>query len=276
MPAFICVTCGVQHGPSEAPPTRCPICDDERQYVGWAGQRWTTLEALRAAGHRNELQELEDGLTAIHTQPKVAIGQRALFLRTPNGNILWDCITHLDDDTVRALSARGGLQAIAISHPHYYGTCVEWSDAFGGVPIYIHAADRQWVQRPAPQVVLWEGETIEPIPGLLLVRLGGHFNGAAVLYWPAGAGCQGVVLSGDTIQVVTDRRWVSFMYSYPNLIPLSAAEVEGIAATMKRYPHARLYGAFPGLNALEGGADAVERSARRYVAYLRGRQAQRS
>jgi hypothetical protein len=91
---------------------------------------------------------------------------------------------------------------------------------------------------------------------------------AAVAYWPEGAEGRGVVLSGDTIQVVQDRRWVSFMYSYPNLIPLSAAEVQGIAATMRGYPFTRLYGAFGGLNVLEE-PDAVERSAQRYVQFVK-------
>ena len=50
MDAFICRTCGVQYAPSEQPPSNCPICEDERQYVGWNGQQWTTLEQLRAEG----------------------------------------------------------------------------------------------------------------------------------------------------------------------------------------------------------------------------------
>src|SRR5687768_14060780 len=103
MPAFICVTCGVQAEPSARPPDNCPICDDERQYIGWGGQRWTTLEELAASGHRNPIEALEGGLDAIGTVPKVAIGQRALLLQTPNGNLLWDCISHLDDETVRSV-----------------------------------------------------------------------------------------------------------------------------------------------------------------------------
>ena len=61
-----------------------------------------------------------------------------------------------DDRRPRAL---GGSAAIAISHPHYYASMVDWSRAFGGVPIYLHAADRPWVMRPDPAIVLWEGDT---------------------------------------------------------------------------------------------------------------------
>ncbi len=43
----ICRTCGVQYA---APRADCPICLDERQYVGWEGQRWTTLAHQIAPG----------------------------------------------------------------------------------------------------------------------------------------------------------------------------------------------------------------------------------
>ena len=116
----------------------------------------------------------------------------------------------------------GGISAIAISHPHYYSSMIEWSRAFD-CPVFLHAADRQWVMRPDPAIEFWEGETKEIGQGLTLIRCGGHFEGGTVLHWPGGADGKGVILSGDILQVVEDRRWVSFMYSYPNLIPLPLA-----------------------------------------------------
>ncbi len=269
MPAYICVTCGVQHAPSDARPLRCAICEDERQYVGWRGQHWTTLEEMRDAGYRNEIREEELGLTSIGTVPQFAIGQRALLVQTPTGNVLWDCQSYIDEETISAVRERGGVQAIAISHPHFYGVNVEWSEAFGDAPVYIHAADRQWVMRPSPNIVFWEGETAEPLPGLTLIRLGGHFDGAAVLHWPGGADGSGAVLCGDTIQVVMDRRYVSFMYSYPNLIPLSASVVEGIVERIRGYRFTRLYGAWNGRVVVADGIAAVERSAARYARQVR-------
>jgi hypothetical protein len=125
------------------PPVRCPICDDERQYVGWDGQRWTRLAALRAEGRRNRIEPEGPGLWGIGTEPSFAIGQRALLVETPDGNVLWDCISYLDDDTVREIIRRGGLAAVAISHPHYYGVMAEWSAAFGGAKEALHrSADR--------------------------------------------------------------------------------------------------------------------------------------
>ncbi len=267
MPACICVTCGVQHAESDREPPRCPICEDERQYVGWDGQRWTTLAEMRSH-YRNELTKEEPGLTSIVTSPAFAIGQRALLARTPAGNLLWDCISYLDDETIANVRRLGGIQAIAISHPHFYASCVEWSQAFGGAPIFIHQDDRQWVMRPSSGIIFWQGEEIEPLPGLTLIRLGGHFDGSAVLHWPAGASGRGAVLAGDTLQVVMDRRYVSFMYSFPNYIPLSARKVRAIAERMRRYRYDRFYGAFTGRAVLTEAQVALEQSVDRYVRSL--------
>ena len=142
MPSFLCSACGTQYPPSEAPPGRCRICTDERQFVPAAGQSWTTLEELRKA-YSNKFRRLAVGLTTIETTPAFGIAQRAILARTPAGNVLWDCLALIDDATVDLLKGLGGVAAIAISHPHYYTTMVEWSRALGGVPIHLHAADRQ-------------------------------------------------------------------------------------------------------------------------------------
>lgn len=267
MTLFVCQTCGVQQSDSPEPPAQCPICEDDRQYVGSDGQRWTTLEELRR-DHRADIRELEPGLLGIGCEPSFAIGQRALLVQAPGGNVLWDCITMLDDEIGAAIEARGGLAAIAISHAHYFSAMAEWSHAFGEVPVYVHAADAGWVQR-ADNVELWEGETRELGPGLTLVRCGGHFPGAQVLHWRDGAEGRGALLSGDVVQVVPDRRWVSFMYSYPNLIPLDEAGVRRIVAVLEPFAFERIYGAWWERVVPEDGKGALRRSAERYVDAIR-------
>ena len=100
MDAYICRTCAVQYAPSDVPPERCIICEDERQYVNWAGQQWTTLAELKAQGYKIVLREQEPGLTGIGIEPHLGIGQRALLVQTPQGNVLWDCIGYIDDEAV--------------------------------------------------------------------------------------------------------------------------------------------------------------------------------
>jgi hypothetical protein len=268
MPAWICVTCGVQHADTPEPPSGCAICLDERQYVGWQGQQWTTQADL-ASDRRNEVREEEPGLYGIGTTPPFGISQRALLVRTPAGNVLWDCVSLLDEATVARVHELGGIDAVCFSHPHFYWACVDWADAFDA-PMYIPAADRDWIMRPSPRVVLWDADTVEPVAGLTLARIGGHFDGAAVLHWPAGAEGRGALLTGDTVTVVQDRRWVSFMWSYPNLIPLDAATVTDIAQRVGRFRFARVYGGWWGRIVVEDGAAAVRRSAERYVARVRG------
>jgi hypothetical protein len=264
--AYICATCGVQYEPSQKPAASCTVCEDARQYVGWDGQVWTTLDELRV-GHSNRIEELEPGLTGIGTEPNFAIGQRALLVRTGEGNLLWDCITLMDDATVTKVRGLGGIAAIAISHPHYYSAMVEWSREFEA-PIYLHEADRRWVMRPAPAIQFWPGETLALFGGLSLLRLGGHFPGATVCHWPAGAAGEGALLAGDVLQVVPDRRFVSFMYSYPNLIPLPAHVVARMARRVAEFRFDRVYGAWWDRVVQHDGHNAVARSAERYVAAL--------
>ncbi|HEU5304903.1 MAG TPA: hypothetical protein VFU40_09700 [Gemmatimonadales bacterium] len=267
MPKYICVTCGVQYADSVAPPERCAICEDERQYVPREGQRWTTLDQMQAT-HRNQLDVEGPELISISTEPKFAIGQRAIHLRATGGNVLWDCISLIDDRSVNAVQALGGVTAIAISHPHYYSSMVEWSRALGDVPVYLHAADGEWVMRPHPAIVYWQGETHEVAPGLTLIRCGGHFPGGTVLHWAEGAQGRGVLLSGDVIQVCPDRKSVSFMYSFPNYIPLSARTVRQIVAAVEPYSFDQIFGAWFGLNITRDAKQVLHRSADRYIAAI--------
>jgi glyoxylase-like metal-dependent hydrolase (beta-lactamase superfamily II) len=266
--AFICRTCGVQYAPSDSPPSRCPICEDERQYVGWNGQQWTTLDELVVEGRRNTIDELEPGLLQIATRPPIAIGQRALIAQTPAGNVMWDCITLVDDESISAVRARGGLSAIAISHPHFYASMAAWSAAFDHCPVYIHSADAEWVQYLTPGLRLWQGETQQILPGVTLINTGGHFEGSVALHWADGFEGRGLLLVGDSLTVVMDRRYVSFMYSYPNLIPLSADSVRRIAASVRPFAFERIYGAWDGRRVISAGKESVERSAERYIRFI--------
>lgn len=269
MANFICITCGVQYPESDAEPGRCAICDEERQFIGMRGQLWTTLPDMREKNlHTNEITEVEPGLWMIITRPHFAIGQRAFLVQTPEGNLLWDCITYLDEATIARVNELGGVKAIALSHPHYYSTIVEWSDAFGGAPVYIHKDDGQWVQRTSDNVKLWEGVSMPLFGGITLVNPRGHFDGGAVAVWPAGAEGKGVLLAGDIIQVIMQKGWVSFMYSYPNLIPLSAKKVQYIVDTTLQFPFERIWGAFEHRQVMEDGHGSVRRSAERYIKYL--------
>ena len=264
----ICVTCGVQLAETDETPHNCPICTDERQFVGWEGQRWTTLEALQQS-HRVAVRDEDAGLTGIGIEPQFAIGQRGLLIRSIGGNVLWDCMSLVDEPSLRAVKAQGGIDAIAISHPHFYGAMVEWSRAFGGAPIYLHGDDRQWVMRPDQAIMYWDGDEREIAPGLTLIRCGGHFAGSAVLHWAGGADGRGALLTGDTIQVVRDRRHVSFMRSYPNLVPLSAATVRRIAERVMPLRFERIFGGWFDLAIRRDAKAALQRSAERYLRALR-------
>jgi glyoxylase-like metal-dependent hydrolase (beta-lactamase superfamily II) len=265
MKAFICTACGIQFAPAERPPDRCPICLDERQYVPQTGQGWTSLPDMRLR-YANAFR-YQSELLGIGTTPQFAIGQRALLLRAPTGNVLWDCISLIDQATVDLIAGLGGLAAIAISHPHFYSTMAEWSRAFGGVPVYVHAADNEWVMRPDACIVSWSGETREIAPGLTLIRCGGHFDGSSALHWAGGAGGNGAILMGDTVMVTADGAHVAFMRSYPNYLPLGAAAARDIAARLAPWRFEAIYGPFWDRVIPSGGRAAFDRSVARHIAW---------
>jgi DNA-directed RNA polymerase subunit RPC12/RpoP len=267
MENFICVQCGTQFSETVKPPLHCPICEDKRQFVRHRGQEWTTLTRV-AADHQNRFEEEAPQLLGIGTQPEFAIGQRALLVQSPAGNLLWDCIALLDDRTIAEVKARGGIRAIAISHPHYYTTMVEWAERFDA-QILLHAADREWVMRKSPRIQFWKETGLPLWDELTLINCAGHFEGGTVLHWPAGANRKGALLTGDIIQVVQDRRYVSFMRSYPNLIPLGATAVDHILKTIEPFAFEQIYGAWWKANVLSDAKAAVARSATRYIRRIR-------
>jgi glyoxylase-like metal-dependent hydrolase (beta-lactamase superfamily II) len=256
---YVCKACGTQYPPSDAPPAACAICEDPRQYVPHdEGQVWMAWEQV-VAEHSADIRD-DHGILGIGCTPSFAIGQRALLVKNSVGNVLWDCISYLDAAIVERVRAEGGLAAIAISHPHYYSAMVEWAHTFA-CPVYLHEAERKWVMRPDPAIRFWGGETHELGGGLTLVRCGGHYEGAQVLHWAE----RRALLSGDIVMVIPDRRFVSFMYSYPNLIPLPPSKVQRIADALAPFPFDTIHGAWWDRVVQDDGSAVVRRSTDRYV-----------
>ena len=256
----LCKTCGTSYEVTGAHPEQCDICQDERQYVPASGQEWVDFTAL-CASHTNKWKQHDSTLLSIRTVPDFAIDQRAFILRTSEGNILWDCIASLDDATKTLITSLGGLKAIAISHPHYYTTMQDWAAEFNA-PIYLHASDRRWVMRDSPWIRFWDGDTIELTRDVTVIRLGGHFAGGCVLHW---ARDEGVVLSGDIVQVTPGAHAVSFMWSYPNMLPLPAATVSNITQRLSKVKFKQLYGAFAGKDITQNADEIVRRSGEKYI-----------
>ncbi|MEO8906861.1 MAG: MBL fold metallo-hydrolase [Microbacteriaceae bacterium] len=273
MTVWICAACGVEHPEAELPPQVCAICLDERQYVPRGGQDWLALDALGTDGHRIEIVSVEPELYGIVSRPSVGIGQRSLLIRTGAGNLLWDPIGFVDEQAARQVLELGEVAAIVASHPHMYGAQVQWSRLLGGVPVYVAEQDREWVQREDACIRTWRGD-LQVLPDILLRTIGGHFPGSAVALWRSGTwrsgtSRDGVLLTGDSIFPNPNGTSVSFLRSYPNMLPLSAAVVSRLARTTLELPFDRLYGNFGGV--VDADAHAViRRSAERYAAWVRG------
>ena len=266
MTCFLCLQCGVQFAASDAPPQHCPICEDERQYVRWEGQAWITPEEL-AATHRLVMKD-DAGVLAFGIEPRFAIGQRALLVA--------------DAGRQRAVGLRpagqrrgGGRDQPAwrpLGHRHLAPatTTRRWSS--GARPL---AACRS-ISTPTTgsgscgrdkAIVFWEGEThahqpvadADPLRRPLRWRHGAALEArrrqrrAADRRHPAGR---------------ADPQHVSFMYSYPNYIPLNATAVRRIAAVLESFEFDHIHGAWWGQNVIGGAKAAFAASVARYLAAI--------
>lgn len=141
--------------------------------------------------------ELPPGLAdSTSTRKQLGIGERAILLQTPHGNVLWDLIAFLDQATVDFINEKGGLKAIVISHPHFYTTHLEWAGQFG-CPVFVAGDDAAWLSRDDSKGVrrFFKG-TEEVVPGVTVIQCGGHFEGSSVLHW------EGKLFIADTIMSV--------------------------------------------------------------------------
>jgi glyoxylase-like metal-dependent hydrolase (beta-lactamase superfamily II) len=259
---WVCPTCGGNFPPGPEPPARCPLCEDERQWVPPTGQVWKKMGELAEEGLRTEVRDVEPDLFGIGVKPGIGVGQRGLVVRTPEGNLLWDPPPFIDQPAVHVVRERGGLAVVTSSHPHMYGALVEWSHAFGA-EIVLPEVDLPWLMRPDPAVRSWAG-SIEPLPGVTLVQCGGHFAGSAVAHW------NGALFVGDTLFVTSGADRVSFIWSAPNRLPLPEREVRRIAEALAPYDYDRIYGGWWDPVIDHDAKRIVERSAARYIEIVRG------
>lgn len=256
----ICSTCGTWYG-EEVPPI-CAICSDDRQYILENGQQWTNLSDLQKT-YSIRFSEVQPELMDMRITPSFAIGQRALLVSSPSGNILWDCIPLIDEPSIAFIKSKGGLRGIAVSHPHFYSSISAYAKAFG-CPVYLHAKDQEWIMDKGDHIQLWDGAQKSLWDGIEIINTGGHFPGSAVLHLP-NHGKGGSLLTSDSIYVCRDRKQVTCMHSYPNLIPLKKSSVEQVHQSVSGLPFDSIYGGFDFMNLTGGANNIFERSMRRYL-----------
>jgi glyoxylase-like metal-dependent hydrolase (beta-lactamase superfamily II) len=280
------ITMSITTKPVKHPPTTTQ--QDPRQYVPPTGQTWTSHSKLLTT-HKNTFTPLtpqNKDIYSITTTPKLAIGQRALLIKTPShGNVLWDCLTLLDRETKHWINSQGGLQAIVISHPHYYTTHLTWGHEFN-CPVYISGLDAEWCQRKdlwGIRRLLSDDGATEIVPGVTAITTGGHFPGSLVLHTDASCEPEGVdgerkgrLFIADTLVTVPSALYsknrppgttsYGFYWSIPNMIPLSPDSIQGIWKALEGWEFGSTHGAVVGLDVEddleEGGGGRVKERVR--------------
>lgn len=256
----ICKLCGTRFADDKLESNQCRVCLDDRQYIGKHGQEWVSYNELRKK-YKMKINSLNTNIYDFTLQPSFAIGQKAHFITTHSGNFLWDCVPLIDENSVSLINEKGGLKAIAISHPHYYSLMAEWASQFN-CPIYLHSDDREWVMDTTSNIIFWEGDYLSLSEDVTIIRTGGHFPGSTILHYEDNA--KGTVFCGDTIYLSRDRRHISAMYSYPNVIPLHSEKLFNVFNTIAELEFDSLYGAFEWQNIHKGAKTILSNSLIRY------------
>lgn len=258
---LICSTCGTAFLENSAPEI-CTICIDERQWVPPAGQSWTKPEELHHK-HSVKLNRLQERLYEMEINPMFAIGQRALLVLSEKGNVLWDCIPLLDEMAIEFIRSKGGLKAIAFSHPHFYSNMNEWADIFD-CPIYIHRKDEEHIMVKGNHIQLWDGDEIDLWDGMKIICIGGHFAGSSILHVPF-LSKEGAIICGDTLFLSPSKKHFSAVYSSPNRIPLPLAEIKRIKKRFDNIPFDSFYGYIKTQNLHKDVKIVLETSMAKYV-----------
>ncbi|KAK5070593.1 hypothetical protein LTR64_000266 [Lithohypha guttulata] len=259
---LICRACGTQYAESSGL-TSCGICDDPRQFVPPGGQKFTTLANLRSEGHHLQFEqdEVDPNIISIRIQPAdIGIGQRALLIRTSHGNILWDLVSYLEEQAVEHINnSFGGLSAIIISHPHFYTTWADWSATFNNIPVYVAAPDQSWLNRcdNDNNIHLLHEKHNTIVPGITAIIAGGHFPGSMALHTTPPHTRVPSLFHADTIHTIPNAHSpdiaspvkhgkghtsYTFMWSIPNMIPLSPDQILGIWWAIKGFEIEATYG----------------------------------
>ncbi len=258
----ICSACGTQFPSQEGLSAICPICNDDRQYIPEKGQAYTSLVDL-AKKHTVTIGQISEQLYELKMEPDFAIAQRCFLVVSPQGNILWDCIPLLNPAVASFIEAKGGLKAIAFSHPHYYSTMNDWA-AYFNCPILIHRDDEPWIMYKGGCIELWDGHIRPMWDGISIIHTGGHFPGSSLLHIPSQSP-KGALLCGDTLYIARSMRHIAVMHSYPNQILLTKKEFAAFYQRSAGLEFDTMYGAFP-WQTLKGNAKEIfDRAMERYI-----------
>lgn len=169
-----------------------------------------------------------------------AIGQRAMLVLSASGNVLWDCIPMLDEATITFIRSKGGLKAIAFSHPHYYSNMNEWAATFN-CPVYIHQNDAEHIIQKGDNIKLWQGNELALWDDIKVMLIGGHFAGSSILHVPF-LSKEGTILCGDTLFLSPNKKHFSVFWSYPNRMPLPLNKMGCIKQRFDSIPFDAFYG----------------------------------
>lgn len=241
-PAPICRHCGVESFDARIHSgLNCPICSDERQYPDPNGQVW--LNANELSDYRVDIRQIGKGAYALSANPNIGIGHTGYLLQSDQGWILWDPLPIVDGGLAwqgEDLSSSMEGLTIAASHPHMFGAQSSWASEFKGT-VLVNEEDVSWVDSDRFSYQYWS-RRLRIDKRAEIVTMGGHFPGSSYLYWESEDG-EVWLFASDTTQIRPNGRF-SFQWSYPNMLPLGANEVNSMLGKLPEYLPTRAFDNF--------------------------------
>jgi glyoxylase-like metal-dependent hydrolase (beta-lactamase superfamily II) len=225
---LICTYCGNRTFIGEGETPECLICANRYVPEPKARVRFKRPDAL-LPDHHTEIVQLEEDIWRFYVRPNLGIRHYAFFIQRPGGNVLMDMQPILTNDLAAWIGAKGGLKAIVLSHPHYYGAMDDFSTRFHA-PVWIHATDRDWaVGYPNVECLDAEDHSFDETLGM--IHIPGQFEGGLCLLY---ARHRGILFTGDTLMVSPTTGELSAWKSTPRQVPYTRDEFhvirEGILA----------------------------------------------
>lgn len=182
--------------------------------------------------------------------------------------------THIICANISQINSLGGLSLIVISHPHFWTTWADWSRTFNNIPVYLASADQEWLNRPptSGNLQLLDQQHTALLPGVTAIVAGGHFAGSMALHTDSSVTAVPSLFHADTIHTVVNAASpdidtkharalgsdpagtnlvtgagrgptsYAFMWSVPNMIPLSPDQILGIWRALKGFEIEVTYG----------------------------------
>ena len=217
---WACANCGFWQ--KHVAPATCPGCDDTRNDLPHDGWHFLREEEV-AAKLTGSWRQLDRDMVAFTTAPPFGLNGTGWLLLHADGNTAFEAAPYYTPAMLDEIRRLGGIRYLAASHCHGYGALWQLQDVFQPEVLAIQKDDLRMTK--AFRVTRPYDAALELRPGQVLMHVGGHYEGQAVLHDAP----RRTLFCGDAFKVDQDAAGenlaVSTHKAFHKSIPLTPDEV---------------------------------------------------